>query len=244
MLESYKRPPIFEAVIELRTMQSITIDKIERLRDKFFESYPLPVQNLQGFEANVAGGQIQIALPFNGFKMTGSNGDEVAIVGPQVFSISQLAPYCGWERFVARFMRDKAIWNRHVNSKISRIGLRFVNRIDVPANEDETVEVEKYLNVYASLPTKLLQGRRDYLVRLSSKIGEGSALDWDLTLTVAKVPPALIGHQSFQLDIDVAFNGEISRVENVLELVSVGRQLKNRVFEQCITDSSRELFNQ
>jgi uncharacterized protein (TIGR04255 family) len=243
MTSPYRNPPITEAVIELRFAEQVQMGELEKVRDKFAENYPLPAQNMQGFGANLSAGEIQFNMSFNGFRLTGADGDEVAVVGPQMFTTSQLAPYCGWDKFFQRFVRDRNIWNRRIEKQaITRIGLRFINRIDIPAFEAEDVDVSKYLKVFASFPVDIAQKRQEYLVRFTSKIGPAS--DWDLTLAVAKVPSVLIDRQSYILDLDVAFNKELWKEDDLLALLDTGRKLKNQAFESCITDLSRELFNQ
>lgn len=216
---------------------------LEKVKDKLAENYPLPAQNMQGFGANLSAGEIRFNMSFDGFRLTGADGDEVAMIGPQTFSTSQLAPYCGWDKFISRFARDRKVWVRRVEKQATaRIGLRFINRIDIPALENEDIDLSKYLKVSASFPAEIAQKRQEYLVRFTSKIGAMG--DWDLTLALAKVSSVLIDKQSYVLDLDVAFNKELWKEDELFALLKTGRTLKNKVFESCLTDSCREMFNQ
>ena len=46
MAQLYKRPPITEAVIEIRLGAPVSMELVERVRDKLIEEYPLPVQKV------------------------------------------------------------------------------------------------------------------------------------------------------------------------------------------------------
>ena len=67
---------------------------------------------------------------------------------------------------------------------------------------------------------------------------------WRTTVTSAVVsPPPLLNHLSFLLDIDLFRTEKIPGKEGDLwQTIDEARALKNRIFEQCITDEARKLF--
>ena len=73
--------------------------------------------------------------------------------------------------------------------------------------------------------------------------GPFGANAWHLTVNIAGVPPAILDHQSILLDIVIGTFG-VTHNENVLSSILADAQLtKDHIFEACITDASRELFN-
>ena len=90
------------------------------------------------------------------------------------FICSRLAPYTGWEEFSARAMRAWDIWKRAARStEISRIGVRYVNRIDIPLREDgEPVQIEDFLNINPRSPETLATPMTSYTMQIARSLGE------------------------------------------------------------------------
>jgi len=72
-----------------------------------------------------------------------------------------------------------------------------------------------------------------------------SAPDWVATVRSALLtPPPIPKYVSLLLDFDVFRTADLPRKEDDLwHLVETGRDIKNGIFEACITDEARKLFN-
>lgn len=65
----------------------------------------------------------------------------------------------------------------------------------------------------------------------------------NLTINSGAVPSPLLDHGSFLLDIDIAMESNPPQKDaDINELLERIRNKKNAVFEACITDRARELF--
>ena len=65
-----------------------------------------------------------------------------------------------------------------------------------------------------------------------------------LALNTATVAPPLIGFVSLALDLDVFREANLpQRDDDLWDIVNRMRGHKNRIFESCITDRARTLFN-
>ena len=64
----------------------------------------------------------------------------------------------------------------------------------------------------------------------------------DLTLNSSVVPSPLLGHRSFVIDQDIGKDNPPQNDDGIYNLLNQIRVTKNRVFEACITDRARELF--
>ena len=164
---------------------------------------------------------------------------EIALIWPSAFIVSQLAPYPGWDIFFARFARDWKVWKRaSVFRRVIQIGVRYINRIDVPI-KDEIIEESEFLNVYPRIPASFghLNGY-GVQTRLYRK-----DIDCNLSVNSSAVPSPLLGHGSFLLDIDIFMtNNPPQNDADIYELLNTIRGKKNETFEACITNRARELF--
>jgi len=62
-------------------------------------------------------------------------------------------------------------------------------------------------------------------------------------INTASVPSPLIGYASFALDIDLIRDYEVPQADDDLwAYLSEVRRIKNSIFESCVTDKARALF--
>ena len=238
----YKRPPIQEAVIELRFAQEVQADILGELQKLNVENYPLPAIPNAMLGIEMRDNELRVEQRLVGLILTGQNGEEKQTIGPRNFGVSVIGSYPGWDKLVARFHRDRKNWERKVGRLLpSRLGIRYVNRIDVPAGDTDDIDWAIYLNTFVHLPDEMRKGtiNEQQMRYVGGPLGAGN---WQLTLSVAKTLPAILGHQSLLLDIDIGTT-QIDNMKNTVDsLLLEGHDIKNRLFEASITDVSRELF--
>jgi uncharacterized protein (TIGR04255 family) len=243
---AYVRPPITEAVIEVVFTNEMTSAAIKSAAKKFIKQYPhnMPVQQYD----------VRLDLPPNADKLpqanlTGrgegcrlSNDDqtEILLIWPQSFAVSQVAPYTGWDIFHKRFSRDFKILKKELGHReIARIGVRYINRIDIPST-GPTVEHEEYLNVYPKLP-KALTPLLAFAVQAELQMPDVGA---NLRINTAAVPSPIADHASFLIDLDFFCMHDLPKTDKALtEHLEAIRVKKNEVFESLVTNKARQLFN-
>jgi len=148
----YKKPPITEAVIEFRFEPPIKRDLLDEGRDHFLQRYPLGPQ--ETFSVNVELGleQPKVSQHVQGYKLIATDGSGILTMAPGTLGTSKLAPYGGWEAFVATARDNFETWKRLTGrQKVSRIGIRYINRIDIP-------ESRKFAGHDIRLPERIRQG--------------------------------------------------------------------------------------
>lgn len=243
MADLYKRPPITEAVIGINFSEPLEPTKLGKADKKFAKFYPQHTV-VQNYDVKVLLGQDGRANAddtrvVDGHRRSSIDSDELLVLWPAEFVVSQLAPYPGWEAFIARFERDWRAWRQVTGYReISRIGLRFINRIDIPIVDDK-VEHEKYLNIYARLP-ELIGSVNGYSTQIGTEINDIKCL---LKVNSGTVRAPILEHSSFLLDIDFGRMLDVpQRDEDILALLNEIRVKKNEVFEACITKRARKLF--
>ena len=241
---SYPRPPIIEAVIGITFSQPIKDSVLATADRRFAKYYPAHLENehtsllvnrIIGADSRPVSSVQEQSV--RGHRRMSSAMDEVAVLMPDSLTISQLAPYSGWEAFVARLKRDMALYKRPGTTReISRIGVRYINRVDIAASGN-VVEHEQYLNLYPRVPAELghIVGYNMQTAFHLENIG------CDATLNTAPVPSPTLGHASFILDIDVYKSSNLPMNDaGIISLLGQMRAEKNRIFEACITQQARE----
>lgn len=222
-------------------MDSAGVDKVS---DKFGSHYPQHqrVENLMVAVQLPAG---QTDTPTTeidrqvGHRRSSSDMTELLVLWRSALVVSQLAPYPGWDEFFRRFVRDWKVWKRVMGFQtIARLGVRYINRIDIPLS-GHVVEHETFLNVYPKLPD-ILGPVGAYAVQVVLPIED---IGCKLTLNSAVVPAPILDHASFVIDQDIAKEVDLPQSDKAIyELLNEIRVRKNNVFEACISNRARELF--
>jgi uncharacterized protein (TIGR04255 family) len=244
--QPYKRPPITEAVIALNfgeTIESRDLDKADGNLGKLYphrqDARNLNVEVLMPHRPDL-GPETAIRKDEVGHRRSVDDQTQIVILWPTSFVFSQLAPYPGWDDFFARFVRDWALWKKAVGyRKISRVGVRYINRIDIPIIGDLT-HYEEYFYLYPQIPDQL---GPVFAYGIQTQL-PWPEIDGRITINAASIPSPLLDHASFIFDQDIYKETNIPQTEEGLyKLLNQIHVKKNAVFEACITDSARELFN-
>jgi uncharacterized protein (TIGR04255 family) len=173
------------------------------------------------------------------YKLRSADASDTLMLQPNILAVSRLPPYPGWEVVAERFARDFQDCRPLLgNPQLVRVGVRYINRIDVPA--PGPIRVEDFLRFFPHLADRDEQ-MSNYAMQVVLPIAGGA---YNATLNSATVPSPMIGHHSFIVDIDISREGNLPRkLDALLGLLEEIREHKNQIFESCITDQSRALFD-
>lgn len=243
MAQTYKRPPITEAVVEVRIGTPIGINVVERVRDRLMQSYPAPPQTLILANIALSEGSTQpttVSPQVQGYRLTAVDGAGLVSIATNFIATSRLAPYEGWDLFIATVRTNWEIWKRAVGwQKIVRIGVRYVNRIDIPF--ERTIDIDDYLTFTIRGPSLALPPIASFAINEVRPLGQDNC---QLILNAGLVPSPLVKTISLLLDVDISREVELPQNdEGLWALIDQIRSHKNFVFEGCITDRARGLFN-
>ncbi|MBO9724289.1 MAG: TIGR04255 family protein [Novosphingobium sp.] len=237
----YDRPPIVEAVIEIRFSTAIAENRRKKARDWLANKYAASSIEQQA-EVKVHFSSKSADFKNLGPTFTLSSSDQTdgcAINAASIVWVRR-APYEGWEQFKSRFATEmpqalKALGDPNVE----RIGLRYVNRIDVKIENNEA-RYEDFLN-FRIEHGDLLEPTTSYQWYLTKEF-----LDINLKTIVqsASVQPEIPGYGAFSFDIDVFCDSKVpSKADEILTKVEEMRDLKNKIFEAGITDEARKQYS-
>lgn len=244
VMPSYKRPPITEAVIELRFGQQFSGKTIEKAASRLRREYVHYEQDQQlevMLDMDAQKSQFVPGPP--GVRLSSQDRADVTILRPDAFVSSRLAPYCGWEAFIERVQRDWGIWRGEAGAvKLARIGVRYINRIDIPKPSDDTkIELKDFLNVWPHTPPLDWGPLTGFAFQATRPLNRDECY---VRLYSGSVESPLVGHAALALDLDIFRESTLPmRDDELWALLGRIREMKNSLFESCVTDRSRGLFN-
>jgi uncharacterized protein (TIGR04255 family) len=158
--QHYSRAPIVEAAIDLRCKYSspLEVEDLERVRTNLASDYPIQEEWIE-LKAQIGpSGGVTSDQKVSGIRALTSERSKISGLGIEGFTFSWLAPYDRWES-----LRDEAfrIWKLYAAVtnpvKVTRVGVRFINRLDLPSPNGAGVELDQYLRTAPRIAPELPQ---------------------------------------------------------------------------------------
>jgi uncharacterized protein (TIGR04255 family) len=244
MQVQYPRPPIIEAVFAFEFTNPIGTESVQKAADRLKKHYVFAdEETTTEITFDIKTGNSNYKQSWAGVKLSSMDRADVVLCRVSQFVCSRLAPYSTWEHLRDRAQDEWKSWKSAVGpQQLRRIGLRYVNRIDVPAAAIEAgLKTEDYLNFAPRLPEGPDVPIFGYAMQVVRPLGVDSL---KVIMNSATVPSPLVGYASLVLDIDVFRDEEVPRRDDeIWSLFEKMRIQKNLIFESCITDGARELFS-
>lgn len=237
---AYTAPPIIEAVVQLLFVEPLSNGVYRKLIKKMKRSYAnhLDIQNINAkidFPKRSATFDEQPQT-----KLSSDDEADIFIIQRNALTWSRLAPYQGWAHLISRVRAD--LEDAHGTTghrKLGRIGVRYINRIDVP-QENDVVRYEDYLAININLPS-YLSVIDNYAWRFERDF-PGQSLR--AIVQSAIVEPEIPDCGAFLLDIDIVALSDLpAKLDHISSKLEEMRALKNDIFEVSITDRARARFS-
>ena len=241
---SYPKPPITEAIIDLRVKSrgDLEASELEGVRQGAEARYPhsTPIYHAEG-TFTISGDAPPSAAAQQhlwGYKFTSASKQVIWQSRRDGFTYSQLAPYDRWEPF-----RDAArrLWTRFRDQTqplaVERLAVRYVNRIDIPF---PSIDLKEFFRTWPEISPDLPQELSSYFMQLCLPQSDLNGQVW-INQTI--LPPPSPDVVSVVLDIDLFTDRNVpNSEESIWEFFERLHVRKNEVFEACITDKTRRLF--
>ncbi|HWP93153.1 MAG TPA: TIGR04255 family protein [Thermodesulfobacteriota bacterium] len=244
MPKKYLNPPIIEAVCEFRLSSNskwdLTIPGLiyERVRNEFPNKEQRLVQEVE-ITQGPQGVQQQIRSSERVLFLTNDRKTFIQ-VGPQLLAINCLKPYPTWEGFKPLIEKAFNALIKTVNvDKLQRIGLRYINRIEISS---PSINLDDYFEFRPFLGKSLPQDMASFIVQCSLVFFDGrDSCKVQLTNALPEKPENL----GFLLDLDYFLaHPQTVSVDEAIEWVEGAHQKVEEIFEGCITQSLREIFQE
>ncbi len=243
--KNYKKPPIIEAVIEVRFAHRLEDRALEKLVSKQKESFL--IERLEDLEVKFspqesAGVLADTRMKFAGYKLTSIKDASIIVqVKPDAVSVSLLPPYegKGWETLAEHFNKYYDWYTSKKYRKLSRIGVRYINRIDIPC-ENGKIKLEDYIRIYPESPKRNFPDYNKFYVQIVSKLES----ERELIVNIGGVGDIyLLDHLSIFFDLDVSQSQNLPEKSSLLfETLDDIRDQKDFFFESLLTAKCKRLF--
>lgn len=238
---TYPRPPVTEAVFEFRFSDVLNDRDLQRLKSRFSSRFP-SVEERKNISVEVQPDRIATSAVLAGFQMTAKDAASIVILQHNALTTVKPAPYITWEEMMETSKANYELFEKTVGRKlINRISSRFQNRIDIPSEQISGKDLFEFVRLGVTLPEEISPLIGPY--SLACSFFEKTTGVKVFAQTSIADPGPVIDHVSIFLDIDAFIDENISSHKDVLwNAAPLLRRAKNAVFEQCITDETRRLF--
>lgn len=144
---------------------------------------------------------------------------------------SMLAPYTRWGDLQPLAVKAWDAFEAATGSAFRAVGIRFINKIEIPGGEP----MEHYLSTFPEVSRKLPQMLNQYFMRLEIPLDRAVAI-----VQQTFVPAEKNGFAAILFDSDLRI--EVKKGDSLLDLLEYGHNAKNEVFEASITDRLRDII--
>jgi len=229
MGRKYRHPPIIEALCELRFEPSAPWDGAipDLVYEKVKAEFPIRRQ-AKAFEVNVAAsleGVEQQVTTTDRIHFVRDDEKAFIQVDRNLLVVNHLKPYPTWQQFLPLIQLGFTAYREVAKPKgIQRIGLRYINRIEIPG---QNIELQDFDSFVVGIQIPYENSRDSLRLQLASSITE--------TPNVAAV--------LLDLDYFLVQPGQVSMGEVFMWLEPAHHRVEE-VFEACITNRLREMFEE
>jgi len=241
------KAPIKEAIIDIQVAfeKDISLDSIQLINDEIREDFPIRENKYKwttGFKLQGAVPQISEHSGSQiGFMFKSADNTKVLQATVEGFTFNKLPPYLTWDSFSKE---AKSLWNIYLEklkpSKINRIGLRYINRIEIPL---PIRELKDYILTCPDIAPNLPNALSNLLMRLEIPVSESEAM----VIITESIDKVVGGAQEPKLpliyDIDVIKILSIDSKDPIVwDYYEELRNIKNKFFFNSNTDKTKELL--
>lgn len=238
----YSRAPLTEALLDIRVEipGEIGLSRLAEVHlgqegdyPKREEGFIVHGQMSVGSEVGASAKQIS-----NGYRFVSQDHRQIFQARRDGFTFNRLAPYETWNSFREEARRLWTAYRSIATPKnITRIGVRYINRFDLPL---PITDFKDYFRTVPEISSGMSQGLSGYFMQLQLPQADLNAM---LVLNQALIPPPAPNMVSVLLDIDLHSDSDLPSDEQGLwDRFELFHTRKNKVFEACITDRVRRMI--
>jgi len=240
----FPNAPITEALLDIRVELSKDVDlnKLASFHDFIKERFPEKQERVSFETAFQLSAEGPTVLPSSkkpdGYLFRSPTEHKIVQARLDGFTFNKLRPYEKWESFCTE---SRELWNIYFKManpiKITRIALRYINRIDIPL---PITDFKKYILTTPELAPKLPQALEHFFIQL---VVPNPDVQAKAIITQTMQKPINDKTLPLILDIDVfqeeVYMGNQTEIWDMFEKLHI---FKNEIFFNSITEKTKELF--
>lgn len=241
----FPNAPITEALLDIRVElpEDVDIKKIESFHELIKDRFPdKKIRGTFAIGVQLMPDGTPQSLPTSGgpqgFLFRSPNENKIVQARIDGFTFNKLRPYENWTVFRSE---AKSFWDMYIDlfvpRKVTRIALRYINRIEVPL---PLKDFKEYILTNPEIAPKLSQFIDHFFMQL---ILPNPEIQAKAIITQTMEPATAKNKLPLILDIDVF--SEAVYVDNKEEIWNDFEKLhvfKNEIFFNSLTDKAKELF--
>jgi uncharacterized protein (TIGR04255 family) len=238
----YPNPPIQEAICEVHfgINEPLTLQKIESLKPVWSATYAdqkVVQERSVNFHLSPEGLQTKEGNLGHRLICKSTDGKRLVQLSGLFFAANQLRPYPGWEELFRDTILDRfSDLQKTIGPlKFKRVGLRYINRINVP---EVPFDWGKWFRLKLPVPSLSGFSQREFQMQFQQELAEGRRF----IINLAGLPPPDGKVSPVIVDLDLIWEGapkEPAELALVLEQVHGPHRL---VFEAYLSNKVRKLF--
>jgi len=236
----YRNPPIQEAVCEVHFVhpKPLSQQEITQMGEHWKKDYPQQqVVEEKALRLEIALGKSQTSEEVLGHKLLArsNDGKDIVQLGASLLAVNRLPPYAGWEETFREVIqqRFREAFSVFGFSAISRLNLRYINRIEVP---ESPLVWRRWFMTAPPIPVSLAGEPQFFQSQTQLPLVD----DLVATINFSTIPGA--SKPIVMLDIDVLWQGKIP-IEGLASALDKVHLPHNVLFESYLTDSLRAVFD-
>lgn len=239
----YKKAPILEAVLEFRWASPRPLEQLTAAMSlPNFDGFGEPKPRLQFNAAfDLDAGSFSHERKQLGFELARRDGSEIVFLEEQGFVFVKPAPYDRWDQFLQSAMTLLLpVVSLLGVEEFSRVGTRFVNRIDIPTPDGKPANTDDFVTIKFDGPR---MDRGEILEFQMRVVKPTKRENLNYALVLATTASQLPGHSAILLDIDVFTSRSVGVMgEDLMRTLGEMRIEKNDIFKRCLKQKARDLF--
>ena len=240
------KAPITEALVDIQVVgpEDVGLPELRRFNEGSEARWPKVHTQLQwANQLHLEGATNTSTLTskhgVRGFVFLSEDGKEVVQVRRDGFTFSRLHPYTSWADLRAG---ASEAWSRYRElarpSAVRRIGLRYINRLHLPAGP---LELQEWFRLQPSTPDEL-GPLSDLLLRVVLRHPDDAR--YAALVTLGTAPPEADNASAFLLDVDTWVEQELPSDDGLWSTLDDLREFKNDVFFGSLTPTTLDRLQQ
>jgi uncharacterized protein (TIGR04255 family) len=241
--EIFPNAPITEALIDIKVTlpKELSLNDLKQLQVNIKARFP-EVTEKRFFRAALKLGQEPSYTPeehgIMGYQFRSQQDKKVVQYTLEGFTFNKLKPYENWSKMKSEAME---LWETYFKStepvKITRIALRYINRIEIPI---PIKDFSEYFFVSPKIADMSMQSISNFLMRIET---QNDKIPASAIITQAMERPTESQKIPFIFDIDVFRQTDYRKNEKKMwQDFDKLRQFKNEIFFSNITNRTKDFF--
>ncbi len=241
----FPNAPITEALLDIRVElpEGIDIARLESFHEHIKDRFPdKKTHGTFAIGVQLTPDGTPQSLPASGgpqgFLSRSPNENKIAQARMDGFTFNKLKPYESWQVFCSE---AKSLWNIYAElftpKRITRIALRYINRIEAPL---PIKDFKEYILTNPEVAPNLSQSLSHFFMQI---VMPNQEIEASAIITETMEPPTENQRLPLIIDIDVfkerVYVDDKEEIWNDFEKLRI---FKNDIFFNSITDKTKELF--